>query len=533
MTNSPPSPKTSPLPAGYIVNGKYRVIRLIGQGGFGEVYEVVDQSVNQPRAIKRLRKDILIPEEERAQWFQAFVQEKLVGARRMKHTIEVFTAEVDREDEYIVMEYAPNGSLADQIDQARQRDRLLPVEEILRWAEGLAVGLGELHKYSFVHRDIKPSNLLLDAEKEVKIADFGLAQVPGSSSRGSMWGETERKQPGTYEYSAPEQRGHPASETMRPSVDIYAAGCVLFELLTNMSYYNYSGARAAEFREDVPPWLDELVARMVDEQFSARPRDGRELLQKLRAHAAGSAGPINITSTVNPLKLETRQAAPPQMVIREPDLEAHQSQFDNPAGIEWVNVPAGDFLYGDPPKPANISQPYKIGKYPVTHAQYQKFIDANSKVPVPQDWDQTTRQHPAGKENHPVAYVSWKDALAFCQWASCRLPTEIEWERAARGTDGRKYPWGQDWENGKYCNSWETNIRDTTPVDRFPLGVSPCGAWDMSGNVWEWTASDYDSGRKVRRGGSWGDGSYLVRAAVRYWYDPDARIGAFGFRCAR
>ena len=144
--------------------------------------------------------------------------------------------------------------------------------------------VGRIAQVSFVHRDIKPSNLLLDAEREVKIADFGLAQVSGSSSRGSTWGEADRKQPGTYEYSAPEQRGHPASETMRSSVDIYAAGCVLFELLTNMNYYNYSGTHTTEFQQDIPPWLDELVARMVAEQPNARPRDGRERLQKLRDH---------------------------------------------------------------------------------------------------------------------------------------------------------------------------------------------------------------------------------------------------------
>jgi hypothetical protein len=85
-----------------------------------------------------------------------------------------------------------------------------------------------------------------------------------------------------------------------------------------------------------------------------------------------------------------------------------------------------------------------------------------------------------GKPSHPVVLVTWDDAQAFCKWAKCRLPTEDEWEKAARGTDGCIYPWGDDWVDGKYCNTADAGIGGTTPVDMYPAGVSPYGVWNMS-----------------------------------------------------
>ena len=206
---------------------------------------------------------------------------------------------------------------------------------------------------------------------------------------------------------------------------------------------------------------------------------------------------------------------------------------DNPAGIEWVEIPAGDFLYGLMKERKYIRKPYLIAKYPVTNAQYKRFLDANPQQRIPDDWEEDTCSYPAEQSNHPVVYVSWHDAVAFCEWAKCRLPTQEEWEKAARGEDGRTYPWGEDWLDGKYCNSDEAGIGGTSPVDEFPHGVSPYGVWDTSGNVWEWTSSQDEDGEYVMRGGSWYSSASGGRTADHYRYWPEEACGSYSFRCAR
>ena len=134
---------------------------------------------------------------------------------------------------------------------------------------------------------------------------------------------------------------------------------------------------------------------------------------------------------------------------------------------------------------------FYIGKCPVTNEQYAAFIRATGQA-APGHWK--NGQTPADRNGHPVVNVSWKDAVAFGQWLSqasgkvTRLPTEAEWEKAARGSDGRIYPWGNDPPTKELCN-FNNNVDGTTPVGQYQAGASPCGALDMAGNVWEWTGS--------------------------------------------
>jgi formylglycine-generating enzyme required for sulfatase activity len=249
----------------------------------------------------------------------------------------------------------------------------------------------------------------------------------------------------------------------------------------------------------------------------------------------------------------------------EPALSASDRDtltISRPISLLLVRVPAGEFLMGSvvardrdakdrelPPHTVHVPDFY-IGKYPVTNLQYEAFVQATGHR-APDYWRGTI---PAGKENHPVVYVTWHDALAFCVWLGreagqpFRLPTEAEWEKAARGTDGRIYPWGDEPPDKGRCNFGET-VGDTTAIGRYsPQGDSPYGCADMAGNVWEWCQSlrgpypyQADDGRedleadsrRVLRGGSWRSSAPYVRCAYRYARDPYIGLDLNGFRVAR
>jgi len=213
-----------------------------------------------------------------------------------------------------------------------------------------------------------------------------------------------------------------------------------------------------------------------------------------------------------------------------------------------VYIPGGPFILGSntgledetPQQEISISA-FNIDVYPVTNAEYKQFVDATGHS-TPRTWEGGT--YPADTADHPVVWVNWEDAKAYCEWAGKRLPTELEWEKAARGTDGRTYPWGESFDASK-CNSKESGLGGTSPVGSYPDGVSPFGISDMAGNVWEWTAdwyqayrgSLYELGRygeqyKVLRGGSWFDGQELQRTTTRKSFAPNQGFSTIGFRCA-
>jgi formylglycine-generating enzyme required for sulfatase activity len=228
--------------------------------------------------------------------------------------------------------------------------------------------------------------------------------------------------------------------------------------------------------------------------------------------------------------------------------------------FDWVHIPAGEFLMGRgvqhslpgeySPQHTVYLPDYFIARVPVTNAQYKLFLDATKNRP-PSYWAEGCI--PNGKENHPVVSVNWYHAQAFCRWAGVRLPTEAEWEKAARGTDGRKYPWGDEPPNERLCNFYGSQIKDTTPVGSYPAGASPYGLLDMIGNIWEWTDSRWGSsverpkysypydkidgredanerGRFVIRGGSFHPDEGKPHCAIRGYPEPGDQKEVIGFR---
>ncbi len=175
-------------------------------------------------------------------------------------------------------------------------------------------------------------------------------------------------------------------------------------------------------------------------------------------------------------------------------------------GSVLIEIPAGDFVMGsdeyrDSKPRFNLNlDAYWIGKHEVTNRQFAAFVQATG-YQAEGNWRQSFKP---GLENHPVVSVSWYDAQAYCRWAGLRLPTEAEWEKAARGLDGRLYPWGDTWDAQK-CNNRDLkrpdllarmasvhNGRGTLPIGSFPEGASPFGLLDAAGNVFEWTTSPFD-----------------------------------------
>jgi len=220
---------------------------------------------------------------------------------------------------------------------------------------------------------------------------------------------------------------------------------------------------------------------------------------------------------------------------------------------EWADIPAGEFWMGsfDEIQMDKLKlDHFMMSKVPITNAQYYLFVKGPADR-CPPCWEDGRPQK--GKESHPVVRVSWFDAMAYCEWLSkmtgksITLPSEAQWEKAARGDkDRREYPWGDKFDSVK-CNSNELGLNDTTPVGIFQNGASPYGVLDMSGNVWELTRSLYkeypygpNDGRedidasedesRVLRGGAFDDNPRSVRCASRNWYAPDGRNYSLGFR---
>jgi formylglycine-generating enzyme required for sulfatase activity len=260
-------------------------------------------------------------------------------------------------------------------------------------------------------------------------------------------------------------------------------------------------------------------------------------------------------------------------------------------------IPAGEFLMGstdsDPdassdekPQHTVTLDAYWIDQTEVTNAMFERYVQETGYQTTAEkagsgyifntstkSWEDTQGadwRHPRGLsssldglENHPVVQGSWDDAVAYCSWAGGRLPSEAEWEKAARGVDGRIFPWGNQTVAGGLLNFADLNLdvdwadrsiddgyQFTAPVGSYPAGASPYGLFDMAGNVWEWVQDWYSetyyasspasnptglsSGDyRALRGGPWVGGSMVVRTAVRGWYNPDYRSVSGGFRCVR
>jgi serine/threonine-protein kinase len=226
-------------------------------------------------------------------------------------------------------------------------------------------------------------------------------------------------------------------------------------------------------------------------------------------------------------------------------------------GVFMRLVPAGEFIMGNDDgnpdeRPAHkiYIVAFYIDKYEVTNILYKMCVDASACLP-PRKISSDTRPSYYGNsqfDNYPVIYVNWNQAKTYCEWRGTRLPSEAEWEKAARGIDGRTYPWGEgiDKTRANYYSNGDNNLSDTTAVGSYESGKSPFGVYDMVGNVWEWVADWYDVypggdlnansdfGQKYRvlRGGVWNPIDTVIHSTLRGISYPVDENASIGFRCA-
>jgi serine/threonine protein kinase, bacterial len=262
--------------------------------------------------------------------------------------------------------------------------------------------------------------------------------------------------------------------------------------------------------------------------------------------------PLVVASTPTPLPPPPTPTTPPTPTAAP----TKPGETPSPVALvtaTMVEIPGGSFTMGNDsdgpdPKPAHMVDvpTFQIDKFEVTNSDFKAFVDATGyETDAEKTGDKPWGAYAANKDNHPVVKVSWNDATAFCKWAGERLPTEAEWEKAARGTDGRTYPWGNDWDPKK-VNGKDSGIRGTTAVGSYPQGASPFGVDDMGGNVWEWTSSTadhypgntapsklYGSNVYIIRGGGWFDVKDQIASYYRNSAVPTTANDDLGFRCAR
>jgi formylglycine-generating enzyme required for sulfatase activity len=299
------------------------------------------------------------------------------------------------------------------------------------------------------------------------------------------------------------------------------------------------GGRVGRIGEDATRTLRNVRAGL--RELRIRDAGGNEIGKTIRVAADRT---IHVDLAANPQPRPYRRSF---LGRNDQGFEEYRRQAD---GAVAVKIPAGEFPMGNldtertPLEHRVYVSDFLMDKTGVTWGQYRAFTEA-TRIPQPRH-----RPYWGIHDDHPVVYVTWEEAKEYCNWAGARLPTEAEREKAARGTDDRKYPWGDeepDSERAVFRRSWGQEA--TGAVGHHPAGVSPYGLHDMGGNVWEWCADWYDGdyyaespfrdpkGPKsgsahVVRGGSWDSRPAVLSASCRSWGHRGYRDGDFGFRCA-
>ncbi len=591
---------------GRMLGRRYRILEKIGEGGMAVVYKATDLNLDRFVAIKF----ILLHGESSDTSLTRFKREALSLAKLSHpHILSIFDYGEFEGRPYLVMEYISGGTLKDML-----KGKPFSSERAVQITTALARALETAHSKGIIHRDVKPANILMANGRDPKLSDFGIAKLILDDEATSDLTGTG-KGIGTYKYMAPEQGLGNADERS----DIYSLGVVLYQMVTGRLPFDGNtplDVMIKKKKEELPkpskhnPNLPTAIEQVLIKALAREPENRYRTMQDFASALEGinSNGPIKtgpskywltrifiagilvlccgasifgtyqvVPNLLTPAPTPTRTASPTSSPTNTPAITSTPTPFPdeitNDAGATMRLIPEGEFTMGGndgypDERPAHLIylNAYYMDKYEVTNSLFEACVNNGGCIP-PQNLGSITNAQYYGNSqfaDYPVIYVDWYQAKAYCEWRGARLPTEAEWEKAARGTDERIYPWGNSFQckngnfddilglDGKYISDVKNcdGYQETILVGLFDSGSSPYEIYDMAGNVWEWVGDWYDgnyySGSpynnpqgaltgndRVGRGGAWDVAiTKNLLTTRRVGFDPSTAGNNLGFRCA-
>jgi len=551
----------------------YKLLTRLGTGGQANVYKAVQISMNRHVAVKVITPEQGVPDTELGR----FMREARVLARlRHENIVQAIDYGESEGIRYLVMEFIEGKSVLEIIENEGALGNRRSIEIVIQICRALEHAAG----FGVVHRDVKPANIVITKTNRAVLVDFGLARPEETDLQLTMTGTTV----GTPHYMSPEQIR--SVEKLDIRSDIYALGATFFHMLVGVVPFpmqSKAEIMASHLREEVklpknlpagvPEYVFDIIRTAMEKDREDRYASAREMLAALTASRQRLPQQTQVDMPVLGRQEEELARKLSEMAAERDRLAEHARQLEErlrsietakvlkkPTATQDVNAPgtisevadvnpmllveAGFFSCGEdegkdvdtPRREVNVDS-FWMDLYPVTNHQFARFVAETDRVP-PKHWD---GNHPPGEiANHPVVWVSWQDAVEFAAWAGKRLATPLEWQKAARGTDGRQFPWGEI-PDPRRCNCKEISIGGTTAVGQYKNGVSPYDLHDMAGNVAEWVFGKFnvhgpsDVGQVIRAvcGGSWRDSIMRSRCASRRGYRDGGKAPYVGFRCAR
>jgi len=486
---------------GALISERYRLEEPIGKGGMGVVYRAHDTLVDEPVALKFLN-----PAKLRNQRSMALFIKEAQIARRLRHDNIVAVHDVSTTREgvpFLTMELVTGPSLRAYLRRRRAQRSLLPIRIAIEIALQILAALEYAHRF-VIHRDLKPENVLLLTGERVKVLDFGLALALGEAPAPES--APAGRVVGTIAYASPEQRLH---KELDHRSDLYSLGLILRELLTLRTPAEEI-IPVEKCRDDVPA----AVRKVLHQALQQSPNDRWQTAAAFRAALQTAFD-------------EAYQAQP----ATTPTGEGAAPNLDGMILLKGGSIVLGNgAATGADPDQATFIEDFYMDAYPVTVGQYREFIDATGHA-YPALWGQPNYSGAM----QPVIGITWHDATAYAHWAGKTLPTEAQWEYAARGKDARPYPWGHTEPDPTRAN-YGDNVSMPSIVSMHEDGATPEGIQELAGNVWEWTADPFDTGpepspRKAIRGGCWQSPPAELRATYRKGAFPHEAQPTIGFRC--